>query len=453
MKEDQQKIEKRLQNMRNFYVKLCEMVDGLPHEIPEKARNKIKDVVLGDKDLKQLMDGIESHRPPRFFLIGRTGVGKSSLINALINEYAAKVSDTRSCTECAQTFQYKKGNSVLMEILDTRGIAESERIDESISAEDMLVTQINQFSPDVAILMLNCTHRDDVNSDVVFLTKLSKTYEKINKQRLPIVVVVNKCDEMAPSREKDPSKYSELKIRKINEVVQNYNNIINNNGLKIDGIIPVSSLIEWMTPDGISVDVESINDSGFNYSNLQVSFDGRFKIEDLVDLLDDSIPDYKAKMGLRMAVRLNSVVNKIAKHLIQIFSVASSAIALTPIPISDIYILISIQSLMVALIAYLSGREISLDVAKEFIVSTGGVTGAGYIFRLIAQQGVKLLNPILPGSGSLISSGIAGFGTSSIGKAAVTYYLNGKSIENAKKELEESQNDYPDYEVGRMTTS
>ena len=44
------------------------------------------------------MKEIDIHRPSRIFMIGRTGVGKSSLINALCGVYVAPVSDTRSCT-------------------------------------------------------------------------------------------------------------------------------------------------------------------------------------------------------------------------------------------------------------------------------------------------------------------------------------------------------------------
>lgn len=128
---------------------------------------------------------------------------------------------------------------VLMEICDTRGIAESESIDPSVSAEQMLIEQINEFSPDVAILMLNCTHRDDVDADVRFLRKLAKSYAEINSLRLPIVVVINKCDEMAPTRFKSPADYPQNKIRKIEEVVQYYKGIIVRSGLKIDDIIAV----------------------------------------------------------------------------------------------------------------------------------------------------------------------------------------------------------------------
>ena len=59
-----------------------------------------------------------------------------------------------------------------------------------------------------------------------------------------------------------------------------------------------------------------------------------------------------------------------------------------------IYVLLIIQALLVSLIASLSGRDISLDTAKEFIFSMGGLAGVGYTLRLVAQQGAKFLNAI-----------------------------------------------------------
>ena len=440
MKDDGSVVEKRLQNMKKFYLKASELIDGLPESIPEKTRTMLKDTILGDKDLKKLMDGIDSHRPPRIFLIGRTGVGKSSLINALCGSYVAKVSDTRSCTEHADVYQCKDGDRVLMEILDTRGIAESEAINSEKSAEEMLIDQINEFSPDVAIFMLNCTHRDDVIEDVEFLKNLAASYSKINNMRLPIVAVVNKSDEMAPSRFKDPIEYPQSKKDKIHEQVQYYKGIIIKNGLKIDNIIAVSSLIDWMTPDGMEVNVEDIeNLPKHDIDNLQMAFDGRYQIEELLDILEEAIQDFEAQAGLRMAARLNDVVKRVAKQLNTIFSTISGAVALTPIPVSDIYILLVLQSVLVSLIASLSGRDISLDTAKEFILSLGGVVGAGYTFRLIAQQGSKLINAVWPGVGSTVSSGIAAAGTAAIGRSAIMYYIDGKDLEEAKAKFEEAR--------------
>ena len=436
MKKDKIKIEQRMQNMKKFYIKAGDLIDKLPDAIPEKTRVMLKDTILGDKELKSLMEGIDSHRPPRIFLVGRTGVGKSSLINALCGSYVAPVSDTRSCTENAQEYKCMDGDRVLMEILDTRGIAESESLNTEISAEEMLINQINEFSPDVAIMMLNCTHRDDVNSDVSFLKKLVKSYSEINSMRLPVVVVVNKSDEMAPTRFKVPTEYPQNKISKIQEVVQYYKGIIVKNGLKIDDIIAVSSLIDWQTPDGTEVDVEYIDNLPKNdIDNLQIGFDGRYNIEELLDILEGAILDFEAQMGLRMAARLTEVVHRLARHLNKIFSGISATVALTPIPISDIYVLLIIQSILVSLIASLSGRDISLDTAKEFIFSISGVAGAGFVFRVVAQQASKFLNGVWPGAGSAVSSGIAALGTSAIGKAAIAYYIDDQDMEEAKKML------------------
>ena len=429
-----------LQNMKNFYTKVGDLLDNLPDAIPEKARQKIRDTILGDEELKNLMDGVDSHRPPRIFLIGRTGVGKSSLINALCGAYVAPVSDTRSCTETAQTYQCKDGERTLMEILDTRGIAESDNLNAEISAEDMLINQVKEFSPDVAIFMLNCTHRDDVDSDVNFLKKLSESYAQAYNMRLPIVAVVNKCDEMAPSRLKNPNEYTESKTKKIAEQVQHYKEIIVKNNLKIDDIIAVSSLIDWMTADGTEIDADSIESLPVSdIENLQIAFDGRYHIEELLNILEKAILDFSARMGLRMALKLQEVVRRIANQLNKSFSAMSATVALSPIPISDIYILLLLQGILVCLIASLSGRDISLDTAKEFVLSMGGIAGAGYGFRLLAQQASKILNVFWAGSGSAVSASIAALGTSAIGKAAIAYYIDDKTIEEAKSTFEASR--------------
>lgn len=440
MKDDSMKIEQRLQNMKNFYTKVGDLLDNLPDAIPEKARQKIRDTILGDEELKNLMDGVDSHRPPRIFLIGRTGVGKSSLINALCGAYVAPVSDTRSCTETAQTYQCKDGERTLMEILDTRGIAESDNLNAEISAEDMLINQVKEFSPDVAIFMLNCTHRDDVDSDVNFLKKLSESYAQAYNMRLPIVAVVNKCDEMAPSRLKNPNEYTESKTKKIAEQVQHYKEIIVKNNLKIDDIIAVSSLIDWMTADGTEIDADSIESLPISdIENLQIAFDGRYHIEELLNILEKAILDFSARMGLRMALKLQEVVRRIANQLNKSFSAMSVAVAASPIPISDIYILSLLQGVLVCLIASLSGRDISLDTAKEFVLSMGGIAGAGYGFRLLAQQASKILNVFWAGTGSAVSASIAALGTSAIGKAAIAYYIDDKTIEEAKSTFEASR--------------
>lgn len=48
MKADKMTIEKRLENMKNFYIKTGELLDNLPDAIPDKTREFLKNTILGD---------------------------------------------------------------------------------------------------------------------------------------------------------------------------------------------------------------------------------------------------------------------------------------------------------------------------------------------------------------------------------------------------------------------
>jgi uncharacterized protein (DUF697 family) len=156
---------------------------------------------------------------------------------------------------------------------------------------------------------------------------------------------------------------------------------------------------------------------------LVISFDGRWNIDALMDALESAIVDTEAKAGLRSSLKLEEILRNLANHIVDIFMGVAGTVALTPIPVADLYVLLGLQSVMVAIIAILSGREANLQSAKEFILSLGGVGGAGLGFRLLAQQASKLLNGLYPGAGSVVSTTVAASGTKAIGSAAIAYYM------------------------------
>ncbi|MDR3353708.1 MAG: DUF697 domain-containing protein [Synergistaceae bacterium] len=125
---------------------------------------------------------------------------------------------------------------------------------------------------------------------------------------------------------------------------------------------------------------------------------------------------------------------KLADKFTKIFSSISATIALTPIPLADVFILCALQGVLVALIAALGGRKLTLEAAGEFVVSMGGVGVVGFGLRTAAQQAVKLLN-IFPGAGSTISAGIAATGTVLVGRAARKYYLQNMSMDAVIKNV------------------
>jgi len=414
--------EARLQEMQKIYTTLCEFVDQLPDTIPQKTKDLIKESVLGDSHLKDALESIKNHRPPRLFLFGKTGAGKSSIINALCGEYVTEVSDIASCTKKTSSYICKRSGYTAIEIMDSRGVSES--TDYASQAEAQLLNDFLDFNPDVILMVLSCVHRDAINEDIDLAIKLKKAYYDKNLVEIPLVVILNKADAVPPVREVSPENYSKSKLESIDKIRRHYESIEDETLLKSDGVVPFSSLIEWSLPDGKYVTADEINKlSTEERQSLTITFDGRWNMDVLLDVLENAIKATEAKAGLRAALQLEEIIKNLANHIVDVFSGVAGTVALTPIPIADLYVLLALQSIMVAIIAILSGREANLQSAKEFILSLGGVGGAGLGFRLLAQQASKLLNGLYPGAGSVVSTTVAASGTKAIGTAAIAYYM------------------------------
>ena len=427
--EEMQKRLSHIGNLNNYIEQLADKVPG--NLISEKQRRKLIDAITDDEDLNALLEGLKNPRPPRFVLVGRTGVGKSSLINAMSGKYLAEVSDVEIGTKKARRFTYESDGQVYFEVIDTRGIGESETFD--TKAEDELAGVIREFRPDALLFLQKATERAHIDKDVLVTKQLM---EKTGGD-LPLVAILTHIDELNPSRIKEPDRYPEEKLKLIGDKTGQLERIFSKYGLDATAILPVSSYIEWDREPG------GTGDGG--RENPEMAFDGRKGIEELLDFLEESL-DVRAAIHLGLTVRLNRVATRIAERFIRIFSALSATVALSPIIASDIAVLLTLQSMLMMIIAYLSGRELEFKTARDLLVSLGGIGATGFTLRMVAQQGSKFANLVFPGAGSALSATIASGGTYAIGKAAVAYYLRGvpenelqQVVKDARKEFEEEQ--------------
>ncbi|GAB2545002.1 GTPase [Gracilibacillus alcaliphilus] len=412
-------LDKRLNRIIHLYDNLDDLIESLPVKLPDGAKSKVKQLIFSNKEINETIANLKERRPPRLILVGRTGVGKSSLINAIFGKYIAKTSPVAIGTNQLERYNYEADGDVLFEVIDTRGIAESST-NQNTSAEEDFTKAVQAFDPDAVLFLSDATQRARMDEDVAYIKKV---YQDIGFE-IPLVTVLTHVDNLEPARIKEPDQYTESKLRNIREKKQQMEDLLQELQVKTSKVIPVSTYIEWDRPDPHLLSREE-------QETLTIDFDGRYNIEELLDFLEHNI-DFRAAIHLMMSTRIDKAVKRISKLIIEAFAIASTAIALTPIPVSDMAVLVPLQLILVIFIAYLSGADVDKDSAKEFLLSIGGVGILGYGLRTLAQQGSKFLNLVLPGSGSAVSSTIAFSGTYAIGKAAQAYYIDKKS----KNELE-----------------
>lgn len=119
----------------------------------------------------------------------------------------------------------------------------------------------------------------------------------------------------------------------------------------------------------------------------------------------------------------------IASKLLRSFSAICGVIALQPIPLADLPVLLTLQSLMVGLIIHTTGRRVGTKLIAEFLAALGIGTAAGFVFREAARIAVR----IVPFWGNAVSGLVAGAGTYAIGRAAIAYFIDDAPLAETRR--------------------
>ncbi len=172
---------KDYENIYEFYALGFEDVIGISGEHKTNLGDLLDAVIQKFENKKET----EAERGICIAILGRPNAGKSSLVNKLLNEERAIVSEIAGTTRDAidSSLKYNGENYTL---IDTAGIRRKSKIEDSIEYYSVLRAMKSIKRADVCVLMLDATE---------LLTDQDKRVAgMIYDERKPIIIAVNKWD-------------------------------------------------------------------------------------------------------------------------------------------------------------------------------------------------------------------------------------------------------------------
>lgn len=398
-------------NLNNYSNLIKILLDQISH-LPPLLREQV------EQELNELIHLMEDIRSPRFMVIGRRGTGKSTLINALFNAPVAKVGAVEAQTGSGHWYEYEH-NGKTIEILDTRGLQEGRKPIEEDSAsnsQESILRAVRDKCPDVVLFLCKAKEVDSaINESLDIFEKILKQIESIHNYKPAIVGIITQCDELDPPDIRQLPTDDEEKNQNINTAVKVLTEHLKSRTILNEKFVEVVPTVAF-----VRYDAQGRRDPNRDY---------RWNIDRLTELLVDELPKGPNLAFARLA-SVRKFQNKIANNVINICSVACGVIGASPLPCEDMPIITAIQTVMVVAIAYISGRQLSLQTVPEFLTALGVNVGTAFALREVARGLVKFV----PGLGHAISAGVASAGTQALGQAAIAYFIDQVPVTSIPKQ-------------------
>ncbi|KPQ06663.1 MAG: hypothetical protein HLUCCX10_17720 [Algoriphagus marincola HL-49] len=313
-------------------------------------------------------------------MAGKTGVGKSTLINAVFQGNFATTGQGKPVTK--ETREIKK-DGIPLRLYDTRGLELKEYKETFKELESFVKNKNNDSNPlnhiHMAWICIDESSRRIEDAEIELCNLLSN--------HMPVIAVITKASSDEGFRIKVQNLLKQAKnVIRVNSVAKTLD----------DGyVIKPSGLIE------------------------------------LVDLAMEIIPEAQ-KSAFAAAQRVNIQQKKNKSHAI--VATAATAAATTgaiPIPFSDAAALVPIQVGMLAGITAVFGFEVKRAFLSTLVSSTITGTGATLVGRTIVSNLLKMFPGVGSVAGGAIAASTAAAVTVAFGEAYITtltYLLKNKDI-------------------------
>lgn len=346
----------------------------------EAAKNQ-QEIQLGLNDLinqakeafKKGMQDINSKL--NVLIVGKTGVGKSTLINAVFGDAVTKTGSGKPITQEINEIKVNPNFS----IYDTKGL--------ELKGFDATCDDIANF------LEENSKKRADEQIHIVWFCVAEpgrrieegekRLFDIIREKDYATIVVITKAQQ---DKDENKEKFSD----------------------KVKGEFGVND--EYMQ----RVMALEIEDDDGNIKPLR-------GIDDLIKKTYDALPEASKQAFAREQKYNKDVKYEAALDIINKYSVAAGAIAATPIPFSDIALLLPTQIAMISHITYNYGFEASAENIAKLAASFAAVAAGGFAARFVAGNLLKFIPAVGSIAGGAFNATVASSTTKLMGNAYLAY--------------------------------
>lgn len=344
----------------------------------------MKDFDFISEAWKRLQSELEDMEKLNILIVGKTGVGKSTLINNVFRENLAETGIGRPVTQHLKKISKEE---VPINLYDTKGLELEEQVQEEIKKEILdEIERCNRYSlekNDKSELMHVCWYC--INTSVARCEETDIKWINELSEKVPVIVVLTQG-------------FPKRKARELKSKIEDLN-------LNCKNVVPV--LAEPLVEEEDEIIIKP------------------YGLEALVDVTYQVLPKEVRKSFINVQkVDIKKKVEE-ARKWVMAYVGGSGAIGFSPIPFSDAPLLATAQVTMISHITLIFGLSVDKALLTAIVSSVGGVTSATMMGKTLVSNLLKFIPVAGTMVGGVISGSVAALTTTALGMAyiAVLEYI------------------------------